>query len=198
MSKAERTRNFILEKTAPVFNRKGFYGTSLTDLTEATGLTKGSLYGNFQDKEEIGEAAFAYAIAKVKGLVKRKLAAAASCKGQLLALLDFYSKYVFNPPIPGGCPMLNMAIESDDGRVAMRKAVSRELMETVGFISSLIRKGIRTGEFKKDVKPDHMAYVFFCAVEGALMFSRVERSKEPMDIVVKHCKELLNRMSSDH
>ena len=58
MSKAEKTRQFIIEKTAPIFNKKGFAGTSLSDMTEATGLTKGSIYGNFADKDEVAMAAF--------------------------------------------------------------------------------------------------------------------------------------------
>lgn len=43
MTKAEKTRNFIVEKTAPIFNMKGYAGTSLNDITAATGLTKGSI-----------------------------------------------------------------------------------------------------------------------------------------------------------
>ena len=47
-----------MEKTAPVFNMYGFDGATLSLLQEATGLTKGSLYGNFADKEEIAREAF--------------------------------------------------------------------------------------------------------------------------------------------
>ncbi|MDO9376148.1 MAG: TetR/AcrR family transcriptional regulator, partial [Ferruginibacter sp.] len=60
MTKAEKTRNFIVEQTAPIFNKKGYAGTSLTDLTEATGLTKGSIYGNFANKDEVALAAYDY------------------------------------------------------------------------------------------------------------------------------------------
>ena len=67
MTKSERTRLFIVEKTAPLFNTKGFDGTTLSDLSEATGLTKGALYGNFADKDEIAvEALFSE-----KGVKKR-------------------------------------------------------------------------------------------------------------------------------
>jgi AcrR family transcriptional regulator len=62
MSKSERTKNYIIEKAAPIFNTKGFAGTSLSDLTEATGLTKGSIYGNFENKEEIAIQVFKYSI----------------------------------------------------------------------------------------------------------------------------------------
>lgn len=195
MTKAEQTRQYIIEKTAPLFNKKGFDGTSLSDLTEATGLTKGALYGNFRDKEEIGDAAFRYSINKVRSIIRSRVDAADTCKKQLLAVIEFYADYVFDPPVPGGCPILNTAIEADDHHTSMRKVVTQELMNTINFISELFAKGIVSGEFKKDINPKQLAYSFFCAIEGALMFSRVERSREPMDIIVDHCKKVLDQIS---
>lgn len=195
MTKGERTRQHIIEKTAPLFNARGFDGTTLAELTEATGLTKGALYGAFADKDEIALEAFRYAIAKVKELVRVHLERARTNKGQLIALLEFYASYVNKPPVPGGCPLLNAAVEADDHRTGMRKVVARELTDTVDFIAGLLREGVKAGEFKKNINERELAYTFFCCIEGALMFSRVERSQEPMDIVVKHCKGILNKIS---
>jgi TetR/AcrR family transcriptional regulator, transcriptional repressor for nem operon len=195
MTKSARTRQFILEKTAPLFNSKGFEGTSLADLTSSTGLTKGALYGNFHDKEEMAREAFQYAIDKVKGMVRIELDGLATYKKQLIALLEFYASYVLNPPVAGGCPLLNTAIEADDYRTNMRKVVTKELQDTVDFISILLQKGVQAGEFKNDIDPEEMAYTFFCSIEGALMFSRVARSKEPMEMIVRHCKRTLELIS---
>jgi AcrR family transcriptional regulator len=192
--KAERTRQLIIEKTAPLFNMKGFDGTTLSDMEKATGLTKGSLYGNFRDKDEIAAEAFRYSMRKVKLLVREKVDAVLTNKKQLEALLDFYAEYVFDPPIAGGCPLLNTAIEVDDVRASMRRVVVKELIATIDFISSLLEKGVKAGEFQKGINPRELAYTFFCAVEGAVIFSRVERSEEPMKIVVAHCKSILERI----
>ena len=66
MGKAEETRRFIIEKVAPIFNMHGYEGTSLSQLIEAIGLTKGALYGNFKNKDEIALAALEYNISKIK------------------------------------------------------------------------------------------------------------------------------------
>lgn len=195
MTKGERTRQHIIEKTAPLFNKKGFDGTSLSDLTETTGLTKGALYGNFADKEEIALEAFKYSIQKVKAIARAKVEKADTYRKQLFALLDFYGEYVFDPPIPGGCPMLNTAVEADDYRTTMCKVVTKELMDTIRFITSLLEKGIKAGEFKKDTRSNEIAYTLFCSIEGALMFARVEKSDEPMKIIIRHCKNLINQIS---
>lgn len=194
-SKGGKTRQFILTRTAPLFNSKGFEGTSLSDLTQATGLTKGALYGNFHNKEDLAMEAFKYSVAKVKEFVNKRVAQEVTYKRQLRAMLDFFAEYVFNPPVPGGCPMLNTAIEADDNFPAVRRVVVKELMSTVMFIYNLLNKGVKAGEFRKDINAHELAYTLFCSIEGAIMFSRAERSDEPMKIVVKHCKKLLNEIS---
>jgi AcrR family transcriptional regulator len=195
VTKAEKTREFIIAQTAPLFNCKGFAGTSLSDLTRTTGLTKGAIYGNFSGKEEIATEAFRYAMKKVRQLVRKKLAFSITFKSQLLSLLDFYSEYVFNPPVAGGCPLLNAAVEVDDDHASMRRVVVKELMQTVNFIDGLLEQGVRAGEFRRNVKTKELAYTFFCTIEGAVMFSRAENSREPMDIVIRHCRKLLDQIS---
>lgn len=194
--KAEQTRQFILEKAAPLFNQKGFDGTSLADLEKATGLTKGALYGNFADKETLAGESFRYSVHKVKSLVRQSLRPLDTQKAKLFALLDFFATYVMDPPVAGGCPLLNTAVEADDHRIDLRPVVAGELVSVVNFIASLLRKGVRRGEFRKDINPRELAYTFFCAIEGAIMFSRVERSQEPMKIIVSHCKSKLDQISN--
>ncbi|MBL7833224.1 MAG: TetR/AcrR family transcriptional regulator [Cyclobacteriaceae bacterium] len=195
LSKAEKTKQFILQQTAPLFNMKGFEGTSMADLIGSTGLTKGALYGNFHNKEDLAMEAFKYAVGRVKELVKERVDRETTYKRQLRAMLDFFAEYVFHPPVAGGCPLLNTAVQADDQFPGMRRVVVKELMSTVMFIYNLLNKGIQAGEFRKDINARELAYTIFCSVEGAIMFSRAERSEEPMKIIIKHCKKLINEIS---
>ncbi len=43
LTKAEITTQFIIDTVAPVFNKFGYAGTSMSDITKATGLTKGAV-----------------------------------------------------------------------------------------------------------------------------------------------------------
>jgi AcrR family transcriptional regulator len=195
MGKATVTRQYIIDKTAPVFNKKGYNGTSLNDLTEATGLTKGSLYGNFDNKEEIATAVFHFSMEKVRETARAKMEKFASSKDKLLALLDFYSQYVFNSPIPGGCPLMNNAVEADDDLTFMKKAVSTEIKKTIDLISSLLVRGKKDGEFKSSVNEKELANVFFCSIEGAIIVSRVSSSDAAMRSVASFNKNLLKQIS---
>jgi TetR/AcrR family transcriptional regulator, transcriptional repressor for nem operon len=195
MGKATVTRQFIIDKTAPVFNTKGYNGTSLNDLTAATGLTKGSLYGNFDNKEQIAIAVFHYSMERVRETANQKMEKARSSKDKLLALLDFYSQYVFSSPIPGGCPLMNNAVEADDQHVFMKKAVAMEIKKTIDVITGLLVKGKRDGEFKNSINEKEIANLFFCSIEGAIIVSRVSSSDVAMKSVASFNRNLLKQIS---
>ncbi|HMJ68746.1 MAG TPA: TetR/AcrR family transcriptional regulator [Cyclobacteriaceae bacterium] len=191
MNKAQRTRRHIIEKTAPLFNMNGFDGTSLADLCRVTGLTKGALYGNFEDKEELAAEAFRYTISKMRSYGSRSMLSQHSYKTKLDALLNFFVKAVLNPPVRGGCPLLNTAVEADDHRPSMRKTVVTELEKSVNSMTKLLERGKESGEFKKDFSSRDMAMMFFCSIEGAIMFSRVSGSAEAMIIVTKNIRSII-------
>lgn len=192
MKKGERTRQDIIETTAPLFNSRGFDGTSLSVLCEATGLTKGALYGNFSGKEELYKASFQYAMSKVRSSIRREVDMCTTNKEKLLAVVDFFARHVFDSPVRGGCPLLNTAIEADDHHKSMKKLVTVELELTISFLAQLIENGKKGGEFLKNIKSREVALAVFCSIEGAIMFSRVSSSEEVMNVVVKNIKNQIN------
>lgn len=196
MNKSQRTRRHIIEKTAPLFNMNGFDGTSLTDLCRVTGLTKGALYGNFQDKEELATEAFRYTISRMRSVGSRSMLSQATYRKKLEALLNFFVNAVLNPPVRGGCPLLNTAVEADDHRPSMRKTVVEELEKSVNSMTKLLDRGKASGEFEKGFNSREVAMLFFCAIEGAIMFSRVSSSKEAMTIVTKQLRYIINNITT--
>jgi AcrR family transcriptional regulator len=195
VTKAKRTREFISRQAAPLFNKRGFAGTSLGDLAEATGLTKGALYGNFRDKEGVALAAFRYAMRHIRTVVTERLDQEPSNRGKLIALFDFFAEYVMHPPIAGGCPMMNFGVEADDHQRFLRPAVAKEIRATIEFIQQCLIDGITAREFSRDTDVHCLSYLFFCAIEGAIVVSRVTGTAAPMLAVLEHCKRTLSDIS---
>jgi AcrR family transcriptional regulator len=194
VTKAERTRNHILEATAPLFNTKGFAGTSLADLCAVTGLTKGAVYGNFKNKEELAAAAFAWSVSKVKSAGTHQIARQNTYCGKLFALLDFFADYVLNPPIKGGCPLLNTAVEADDGRPGIKPVVSKEIDGVMMWIAGMLDKAKKAGELRNEFSSKAYAVFFLCSIEGAIMYARVSASEEPMKTVIRNIKSIVNSL----
>lgn len=51
--RSERSRNQILESALKLFSHRGYGATSVRDIAEAAGISKGNVYHHFPDKETI-------------------------------------------------------------------------------------------------------------------------------------------------
>ncbi|WP_133524164.1 TetR/AcrR family transcriptional regulator [Flavobacterium sp. 245] len=174
MSKAERTKQFIIEQTAPIFNMKGYSGTSMSDITDATGLTKGSIYGNFENKDEVAIAAFKFNVKKLQDAFSREIDKETTFKGKLLAYPKLYSQYANLKVTKGGCPILNTATESDDTHPILKKYAERTLTYWKEKIIYFIDQGILNGEFKaKSIDTERTALTIIALIEGSVMISKL-------------------------
>ncbi len=192
MSKAKKTRRYIIEKTAEIFNKKGFAGTSLTDLTTATGLTKGSIYGNFNNKEEVAEAAFNF---NYQYLIKQftdNLNAANTAKQKLHAFLDTYEQVFDTIMSSGGCPILNNAVDSDDTNAAMANLSIRAFSDWESNLIHMIDQGIEDKEINDAVQPQYYADLFIANIEGSLMLSKVTGQKRYFDHAIAHLRDIID------
>ena len=175
MTKSEQTKAFIIEKTAPIFNSKGYAGTSLTDITEATKLTKGSIYGNFANKDEVALAAFDYNLKKVNSIILQEMAKYSSAKEKLLVYGKVYADFEDYPFPAGGCPILNTATESDDTHHELRIKVMAAINGWKNKIMTILEEGIKNKEFKKNIKTEQIALTIIALIEGGIMISRTTK-----------------------
>lgn len=172
MSKGEKTKLFIIERTAPIFNVKGYAGTSLSDMTEATGLTKGSIYGHFANKDEVAIAAFDYNLQQVLQVVGEEMARKNTVREKLTVFIDVYNDFL-KQPRHGGCPILNTAIEADDTHPALRKKAADAIHNWKKMLMQLIESGIRQKELPSTIHPEQLALTIIATIEGAMMISKL-------------------------
>jgi len=167
-TKAEKTTEFIIQQVAPVFNKNGYVGTSLSDITKATGLTKGAIYGNFDSKEHLAVEAFNYNLRKVVGLIAEKINAEERASDKLKALTDFYRAYYQFTNDFGGCPILNVGIDSNHQNPALKKRVNDIIDKLINNIEDILQLGIQQNEFKKSIDSSQYAKRIYSIVEGSI------------------------------
>jgi TetR/AcrR family transcriptional regulator, transcriptional repressor for nem operon len=190
-SKAERTRQFIIEKASVIFNKKGYAGTSLTDLLNATKLTKGSLYGNFENKDEIAAAAFEYNFNWLKMNLVTTSSSKTNSIDKLLAIVDFYRKRHVELFNRGGCPILNTATEADDNMPLLSKKVNESLQQWKKLIESIIVSGIKQKEIKQQVDPSTYAILLIAMIEGGIMIAQALHSNKNLAIVLDKVDKMI-------
>lgn len=194
MTKAEKTRKFIVEKTAPIFNMKGYAGTSLNDITAATGLTKGSIYGNFANKDEVALAAFDYNLNNVSTRIEAEMNRQTNIKDKLLVYINIYQKFIDGSVSEGGCPVLNTAIDADDTHPELRGRVLKAVLDWKNKIAKLVEAGIANQEISKEHNPEQIALTIIAMVEGGIMISKLTAKTEYWSLIMGSLKKYVDSL----
>lgn len=187
-SKSDITRQAIIEKSAPIFNIKGYSATTMSDILEATGLTKGGVYGNFESKDQIAIEAFEHSIGKLLEALRFKIKKESTAKDKLFAILGFYKNYSLNPLTEGGCPLLNTAIEADDNLPFLKIKAQKALDDLLSGLEIIIQKGVQTKEFKAEIDPQKEATLIFSIIQGGLMMSKLSDNPKILNGLLDHLK----------
>lgn len=168
-----QTRENIIRQAAALFNQQGFAGASMSDIMQATGLQKGGIYRHFESKEALALEAFDYAISQMAGRFGTALEGREHAIDRLRGVVDVFARLHDDPPVPGGCPMLNTAVESDDGNPALRDRARTAMDGLRTLIRQTVRKGIPRGEVRDDVDGDELATLMISTLEGGVALSRL-------------------------
>ena len=190
-SKAERTTAFIIETVAPVFIKHGYVGTSMSDLTEATGLTKGALYGNFENKEALALAAYEYSINKLLMAIDERLEIEGDSLDKLFSLTKFYRNYDIFTQELGGCPVLNMGVDAQDNNKLLAAAASETIKTIEGKIALVLEKGVNNNELHLPVTPLQFAKQFYTMLQGAVAMSTITRDRKYLMNTVAYLEVLV-------
>jgi TetR/AcrR family transcriptional repressor of nem operon len=192
VTKGEKTRERLVAEAAGVFNQRGYAGSSMQDLMQATGLQKGGIYRHFASKEELAQEAFDYAWLTASEVRLKNLDEVDNAVDRLK---QFVANFIqVRSPVPGGCPLLNTAVEVDDGNPALRKRALAALQDWRTRLAGIVQDGIRGGEISKAAEPELVATIVIACLEGALMMSRLERSRDALLKVQKHLDGYLESM----
>lgn len=167
---------------------KGVAGTAMSDIMHATKLAKGSLYVHFENKEELSHSVVKY---NLNAFVDRTIEAVSKMKTaklKLFGMLDFLADPL-NPPVAGGCPMMNFGMEADDTSPIIREMVAKIIVDVQKSISEMVEQGIADGEFKQHWDACTFATKTYAMIEGGVLISRVSGNNNQMNTLISILKE---------
>ena len=187
VSKAELTKQRIIEQAAVLFNQHGYAGSSINDIMKLTGLQKGGIYNHFKSKEEIALAAFDYTIQQLKQTVLSDVLTKTNSIDRLHALVDGFKGFTQGQTIIiGGCPILNTAVESDDTHPALRHRAQQAVNEIRALIESIVELGIRQQQIISNADHEEISIIMISTIEGAIMLSKLYGTDMYLDRAMAH------------
>lgn len=196
VGKGERARREIVARSAPVFNTRGYFGTSMGELVRETGFKKGGIYNHFSGKEALALAAFEHAVGVMRGRFEGALEGKEGALERLMAVVDVLGASADEPPVAGGCPVLNTAVEADDAHPALREKARGAAEDWLRLVGRTVKDGVRGGELRPDVEPREVASVVVSTLEGAVMLSKLCDDQDHMRRAIRHVKGYLEALAS--
>lgn len=193
LKKSDKTRAFIIERASVLFNKKGYAGTSMADLTQATGLTKGAIYGNFENKDEVATAVFEYNISLIADGLKRVMEAENNADSRLRAMVHFYRDHFEKVVERGGCPMLNTAVEADDCFPEMKNRAAATLISWQDSIIRTIQWGKENGIFKPEADAKQFATICMALIEGGIMLAKALNERKRLDDALNQIDRIIDQ-----
>jgi TetR/AcrR family transcriptional repressor of nem operon len=188
MKSSEITKSKVLQEAITLFNTKGYRATSLSDITNATGLTKGAIYRHFENKEQLEIEAFQNMMHAIFNKLQQKIKAESNTRDKLFCVLELFQGYITEPFFSGGCPLLNVATEVDDTTMALKDNALQTLTVFRKSIETIVINGKTHKEVNAIVNEKLVAIVMISSLEGAIMMSKLQDSNSDIDAVVKHLK----------
>jgi len=194
MRDPEATRDKILKKSGVLFNTKGYKATSISEITDATGYTKGAIYRHFKSKEELEkESLFQMSLLMMEAL-RDRIKQETTAPDKLKATFRFFESYLNKPVVKGGCPLMNAAIEADDAHPSLRKTAVKILDILHQSIVTILDNGIRYKQLRPDLDKAYYATVIIAALEGAIMMSKLRGNNDDIRRVMQHLENQLQDM----
>ncbi|MEL6865564.1 MAG: TetR/AcrR family transcriptional regulator [Bacteroidota bacterium] len=172
------TAQYILEKVSPIFNRKGYIGTSLSDLTKATNMTKGAIYGNFKNKEDLALQAFKFNLKKAFMPLYKRMANEEEGQAKLLSMLDFYRHYYQQVEPLGGCPLINVGVDAQHINPSLFEQAQQISKQQIRELQAILARGMETGVFAAIDQPERLAKLILSMIEGASYMAFVHRDAQ--------------------
>jgi TetR/AcrR family transcriptional regulator, transcriptional repressor for nem operon len=192
MKKGQQTKQMILGRAAALFNTEGYTKASMSDIMSATGLEKGGIYNHFGSKDQLMLESFDHAVTVCGNRIKEMVDEQPDSESKLCAIVDYFTMLAVNPPIAGGCPLMNTAIECDDSMPELRNRAKLGITRFLRFIEKIILDGMGTGELRGDLNPADLAPMLVASLEGALMLGKLYDSQAKTNAVARFWKDQIH------
>jgi TetR/AcrR family transcriptional repressor of nem operon len=167
-SKGDLTRQNIIDKSMDLFSVKGFFNTSIADIVQATGLTKGGLYGHFRNKEEIWYAVYDECVRIWKSIVFDGVAAIPDPLERIDRVMENSLKnYLGGGVFEGGCFLLNSLVDLAGQAPTMSNHVLAGFTGFAELLRRWLEEAAGQGMIKEGLNLREVANFMVISVNGA-------------------------------
>jgi AcrR family transcriptional regulator len=194
-AKGAQTRQNIIDKSLRLFCVKGYYNTSINDILQATGLTKGGLYGHFPSKEDIWYAVYDEALTIWKAVVFQGIDPGSKPLERIQTFIenDIRNK-LGNNVFEGGCFFHSMLVELSGQSDAMSDRLLQGFNQLAGLLCAWLEQADQQGMLKADLNFKEIANYIIISLNGAAALYASGRDPAILDQTVSQLRFYIRQL----
>ncbi|MDF1740371.1 MAG: TetR/AcrR family transcriptional regulator [Verrucomicrobiales bacterium] len=182
----------VIEQAMQVFWKKGYAATSISDITEATGIKRGSLYNAFEGKDDLFIRALLKYDTERRRAAMQEMERIADAREAIAGWFDRAVKTSSGDPDKKGCLLVNTALDYSNCGDEVQKVVADGFKEVAAFFERLIKRGREEGDIPNSVEPRSTAKALMALLIGLRVMGRGTLGKTGLQQIADQASRLIS------
>lgn len=195
MRKGEQTKEYILQKAAQLFNERGYYAASMSDIMAVTGMEKGGIYNHFKSKDDLAVQSYEYAVDLMRQAFAQAIKGKYHAVDRLQAVVAVFQKIPGGSPLEGGCPVVNTAVHANKTHPKLHAYARETMIEWQDFIRRIAQLGIEREQLRPETDVEMLTTLLISTLEGAIMLTQLHQDDKYMDQAIVHLTSYLQSLA---
>ncbi len=189
------TRERLIATAAELFRRQGYAQTGVSQIIQGANATSGSFYHFFPAKEDLLLAV----VDHIAEIFETEVFAPASERTddpieEIAAILDLYRQNLNDRGLIFGSPMANLSAEVSENHPLVRTRLAQIFASWSDRIEELLRRA--GSRLPPNIDHKALSQLIVCAMEGAVLGTRLNHSLAPFEATVSQLKSYLELLDN--
>lgn len=180
--KPQYDESAVISAAVGVFWRHGYTTASISDLTEATGLSRSSIYQRFGDKDGLFNESLECYVEHV--ITRMKSTRKASARESVEALLRDFFPADPEAKRPQGCLLSRSCVEKEDLSSIAQAVVHRGVSRQYQVFLDILRHGVAQGELPRSSNLEALGWYYFSVLQAVVILPPAGASTQTLSHVV--------------
>ena len=179
-------RVHVLDSAKQVFWLKGYNGTSMQDLVDATGLNRSSIYNSFGSKMELYQEVLAHYQKESDVLFQMAKEGSQGSLSEIRKIFEIQVEGILQDTDRKGCMTMNCGMEMGNQEKDLGKWVAANQEQLTDYFRGLIEAGQQAGEIAADRSSADLANYLVVAFQGMRITGTSLQDRKALRQIIKN------------
>lgn len=169
----------LLDAARELIVKNGYSATSINDICDKAGYTKGTFFYYFENKEDIAKNLLRRQQEMIANLAQAPFMQAQDPLQRFAGYIDFISG-IYRDPIKDSCIIGFLSEELADSHPRIRRLCKEAFADWSASIRSMLEEARDAKLFAAGIDVGGLAELFLAVFEGSVILARAQQSVEPI------------------